>query len=31
MFIGEVAENKKLGGGASCTYAHYHKAVKPKN
>ena len=30
MFIGEVTESKKLGGGASCTYAHYHKAIKPK-
>ena len=31
MFIGEVTESKKLPGGASCTYAHYHKAIKPKN
>ena len=31
MFIGEVTESKKLSGGASCTYAHYHKAIKPKN
>ena len=31
MFIGEVTESRKLGGGASCTYAHYHKAIKPKN
>ena len=30
MFIGEVTESKKLSGGASCTYAHYHKAIKPK-
>ena len=30
MFIGEMTESKKLSGGASCTYAHYHKAVKPK-
>lgn len=30
MFIGEVTESKKLPGGASCTYAHYHKAIKPK-
>ena len=31
MFIGEVTESRKLGGGASCTYAHYHKNIKPKN
>ena len=31
MFIGEVTESKKLGGGASCTYAYYHKNIKPKN
>ena len=31
MFIGEVTESRKLGSGASCTYAHYHKAIKPKN
>ena len=31
MFIGEVTESKKLVGGASCTYAHYHKAIKPKS
>ena len=30
MFIGEVTESRKLGGGASCTYAHYHTAIKPK-
>ena len=30
MFIGEVTESKVLGKGASCTYAHYHKAIKPK-
>ena len=30
MFIGEVTESKRLGDGASCTYAHYHKAIKPK-
>ena len=30
MFIGEVTESKVLGSGASCTYAHYHKAIKPK-
>ena len=31
MFIGEVTEAKVLGEGASCTYAHYRNAVKPKN
>ena len=30
MFIGEVTESRKLGKGASCTYAHYHKAIRPK-
>ena len=30
LFIGEVTESKVLGSGASCTYAHYHKAIKPK-
>ena len=30
MFIGEVTESKVLGSGTSCTYAHYHKAIKPK-
>ena len=30
MFIGEVTESKVLGSGAPCTYAHYHKAIKPK-
>ena len=30
MFVGEVTESKVLGGGASCTYAHYHKSIKPK-
>ena len=30
MFIGEVTESKVLGKGAPCTYAHYHKAIKPK-
>ena len=28
MFIGEVTESRKLSGGASCTYAHYHKNIK---
>ena len=30
MFIGEVTESKVLSKGAPCTYAHYHKAIKPK-
>ena len=30
MFIGEVTESKVLGRDPSCTYAHYHKAIKPK-
>ena len=30
MFIGEVTESKVLGNGEPCTYAHYHKAIKPK-
>lgn len=30
MFIGEVTEAKVLGKGPSCTYAHYHKSIKPK-
>lgn len=30
LFIGEVTESKVLGKGASCTYAHYHKSIKPK-
>ena len=30
MFIGEVTEAKVLGEGTSCTYAHYHKAIRPK-
>lgn len=30
MFIGEVTESKVLGTGPSCTYAHYHKAIRPK-
>ncbi len=30
MFIGQVTEAKVLSKGASCTYAHYHKAIKPK-
>ena len=30
MFIGEVTESKVLGDKPSCTYAHYHKAIKPQ-
>ena len=30
LFIGEVTESKVLSKGASCTYAHYHIAIKPK-
>ena len=30
MFVAEVTEAKVLGKGESCTYAHYHKAIKPK-
>ena len=30
MFVGEVTEAKVLGKGNPCTYAHYHKAIKPK-
>ena len=30
MFIGEVTESKVLSKTPSCTYAHYHKAIKPK-
>ena len=30
LFIGEVTEARVLGSGNSCTYAHYHKAIKPK-
>ena len=30
MFIGEVTESKVLENKPSCTYAHYHKAIKPK-
>ena len=30
MFTGEVTEAKVLGSGNSCTYAHYHKSIKPK-
>lgn len=30
LFIGEVTESKVLSKTPSCTYAHYHKAIKPK-
>lgn len=30
IFIGEVTEAKTLGKAPSCTYAHYHKSIKPK-
>ena len=29
-FIGEVTESKVLSKNPSCTYSHYHKAIKPK-
>ena len=30
MFVGEVTESRVLGSDPSCTYAYYHKAIKPK-
>ena len=30
LFIGQVTESKVLSKAESCTYAHYHKAIKPK-
>ena len=30
LFVGEVTESKVLSSGPSCTYAYYHKAIKPK-
>ena len=30
LFVGEVTESKVLGDGPSCTYAYYHKEIKPK-
>ena len=30
LFIGEVTEAKVLSNKQPCTYAHYHKAIKPK-
>ncbi len=30
LFIGEITESKVLSKVPSCTYAHYHKSIKPK-
>jgi flavin reductase (DIM6/NTAB) family NADH-FMN oxidoreductase RutF len=30
LFIGEVTEAKVLNKKSPCTYAHYHKSIKPK-
>ena len=30
LFIGKITESKVLGKKPSCTYAHYHQAIKPK-
>ena len=30
LFVGEVTEAQVLGDTPSCTYAHYHAAIKPK-
>ena len=30
LFVGEVTEARVLSKAPSCTYAHYHKAIKPK-
>ncbi len=30
LFVGKVTEAKVLGNKPPCTYAHYHKAIKPK-
>ena len=30
LMVGEVTESKVLSKEPSCTYAHYHKAIKPK-
>ena len=30
LFVGEVTESKVLSSKESCTYAYYHKALKPK-
>ena len=30
LFIGEVTESKVLSDAPSCSYAHYHKAIRPQ-
>lgn len=30
LFVGEVTQSKVLSKDPSCTYAYYHKAIKPK-
>ena len=30
LFVGEVTESRVLADDPSCTYAYYHKAIKPK-
>ena len=30
LFVGEVTESRVLSQDPSCTYAYYHKAIKPK-
>lgn len=30
MFVGEITESKVLNSEPSCTYAYYHKAIRPK-
>ena len=30
LFVGEVTESRVLSDDPSCTYAYYHKAIKPK-
>ena len=30
LFVGEVTESKVLSNKPSCSYAHYHKAIRPK-
>ena len=30
LIVGEVTESRVLGDDPSCTYAYYHKAIKPK-
>ena len=30
LFVGEVTQSKVLSQAPSCTYAYYHKAIKPK-